>query len=184
MIKDVYETERLRLFLSNPEMVHEVTDYFIRNKEFLKEVEPIRPDEYYTEEYQKKCLINDFLFTNNASCFKFWITKKDSDRVIGVLNFNGIIKGSFSSCFLSFRLDKDEVRNGYMTEAIKKGICIAFSDLGLHRIEANIMPNNQASIDLVEKLGFYNEGIAKKYLKIHGKWEDHIHMVIRNEEIE
>ncbi len=184
MIKEVYETERLRLYLSNPEIVSEVTDYFIRNKEFLREVEPIRPDEYYTEEYQKKSLINDFLFTNNASCFKFWITLKDSPKVIGVLSFNGIIKGSFSSCFLSFRLDKDEVRQGYMTEALKKGICIAFNDLGLHRIEANIMPKHQAAIDLVTKLGFYNEGLAKKYLKIHGVWEDHVHMVIRNEKDE
>ncbi|MGM9971332.1 MAG: GNAT family N-acetyltransferase [Anaeroplasmataceae bacterium] len=181
MIKEVYETNRLKLYLSNPLMVHEVTEYFIRNKEFLRDVEPIRPDEFYTEEYQKKNLLNDFLFTNNVSCFKFWITKKDSEKIIGVLNFNGIILGSFSSCFLSFRLDKDEVRNGYMTEAIKKGIEIAFTDLGLHRIEANIMPNNKPAIDLVSKLGFYNEGLAKKYLKIHGKWEDHIHMVIRNE---
>lgn len=181
MIKEHYETERLELHLSNPEIVEEVTNYFIRNKEFLSDVEPIRPDEYYTPEFQKKILLSDFLFLNNASCFKFWITKKGEKKVIGVLNFNGIIKGSFSSCFLSFRLDKDEVRNGYMTEAIKKGICIAFNDLGLHRIEANIMPKNKIALDLVEKLGFKNEGIGKKYLKIHGIWEDHIHMVILNE---
>lgn len=181
MIKEHYETERLELHLSNPEMVSEVTNYFIRNKEFLSEVEPIRPDEYYTEEYQKKLLLNDFLFLNNQSCFKFWITLKNEKKVIGVLNFNGIIKGSFSSCFLSFRLDKDHTGLGYMSEAIKKGICIAFNDLELHRIEANIMPKNEKAIKLVEKLGFQNEGIGRKYLKIHGVWEDHIHMVILNE---
>ncbi|EOD01178.1 Ribosomal-protein-S5p-alanine acetyltransferase [Caldisalinibacter kiritimatiensis] len=71
-----------------------------------------------------------------------------------------------------------------MTEALKMGIDIAFNELKLHRIEANIMPKNEASLRIVKKLGFYEEGVAKKYLKINGKWEDHIHMVLLNEDIE
>lgn len=63
-------------------------------------------------------------------------------------------------------------------------IAIAFRDLELHRIEANIMPHNKASLRVVEKQGFQFEGLAKKYLKIDGKWEDHIHMVLLNEEME
>jgi ribosomal-protein-alanine N-acetyltransferase len=59
---------------------------------------------------------------------------------------------------------------------------IVFNDLGLHRIEANVMPKNKPALNLLEKLGYYNEGIAKKYLKIDGVWEDHIHMVYLNEE--
>ncbi|MBW5446222.1 ribosomal-protein-S5-alanine acetyltransferase [Cohnella sp. CFH 77786] len=51
-------------------------------------------------------------------------------------------------------------------------------------IEANIMPRYRASLRVVEKLGFQNEGLAKKYLKINGIWEDHIHMVLINEAIE
>lgn len=181
MVKEEYQTERLNLYTSNPELADEVTNYFIRNKEFLKDVEPIRPDEYYTEEYQKKLLLKEYLFVNGQTMFKFWITKKDSKKIIGVIYFNGIFFGSFKSTFMSFRMDKDEVRNGYMSEAIKKGMDIVFNDLGLHRIEANVMPSNTATIALLEKLGFYNEGIAKKYLKIHGKWEDHVHMVYLNE---
>jgi len=70
-----------------------------------------------------------------------------------------------------------------MTEAIQKGIEIMFNEFGLHRIEANIMPGNKPSLRVVEKLGFYNEGLAYKYLKINGKWEDHIHMVLLNESV-
>jgi [ribosomal protein S5]-alanine N-acetyltransferase len=58
-----------------------------------------------------------------------------------------------------------------------------FQELGLHRIEANIMPKNKRSLRVVEKLGFYNEGLAYKYLKINGKWEDHIHMVLLNDKV-
>ncbi len=71
-----------------------------------------------------------------------------------------------------------------MTEALTKAIAVMFNDYGLHRIEANIMPKNQSSLALTEKLGFYNEGLAVKYLRISGTWEDHIHMVKRNDALE
>lgn len=181
MIKETYETERIELHLSNPDMTHEVTDYWIRNREFLSNLEPKRPEEYYTEEYQRKILLNEYLFVYGSNQFKFWITKKGEKRIIGNINLNGVIKGSFSSCFISFRRDKDEVGKGFMKEAIEKGIEIAFKDIGLHRIEANIMPSNTLDLKLCEEIGFYNEGYAKRYLKINGVWEDHIHMVLLNE---
>jgi len=65
-----------------------------------------------------------------------------------------------------------------MTEALQEAIAFLFEEWKLHRIEANINPDNQASLRVVEKLGFYNEGLAKKYLKINGKWEDHIHKLL------
>ena len=53
----------------------------------------------------------------------------------------------------------------------------AFEELDLHRIEANVMPKNKASLRVLEKNDFMNEGISKYYLNINGVWEDHIHMV-------
>lgn len=180
-IKETYETERLTLHVSNPKMVKEVTEYFIRNKEFLTSLEPIRAENYYTEEYQKKILVDDYLQVWNNASMKYWLTKKGEEKIIGTIIFNGIIKGPFMSCFLSYRLDKDELQKGYMAEAIKKGTEIAFGDMGLHRVEANIITTNHWSIKMLEDLGFVNEGIAKKYLKINGVWEDHVHMVLLNE---
>ena len=58
-----------------------------------------------------------------------------------------------------------------------------FKELKLHRIEANIMPHNKPSLELAKRLGFEYEGLAKKYLKINGKWEDHVHMTIINYDI-
>jgi ribosomal-protein-alanine N-acetyltransferase len=71
-----------------------------------------------------------------------------------------------------------------MMEAVQSISNYAFGDLKLHRIEANIMPRNHASLKVVEKLGFFNEGTKRKYLKFNGTWEDHIHMVLLNEEVE
>lgn len=68
--------------------------------------------------------------------------------------------------------------------SLARVIRYAFDELRLHRIEANIMPRNSASLKMVEKLGFSSEGLARKYLKINGIWEDHIHMVLLNEAVE
>jgi len=116
-------------------------------------------------------------------CVKLWIFKRQDSRVIGSVGFNNIVRGSFLSCFLGYRLDQDELNLGYVTEAIQKGINIVFDEYGLHRIEANIMPKNKRSLRVVEKLGFQHEGLARQYLKINGVWEDHIHMVLLNDQI-
>ena len=71
-----------------------------------------------------------------------------------------------------------------MTEAVSQVVRFAFSSLRLHRIEGNIMPRNKASIRVAEKCGFVREGVARKYLKINGVWEDHIHFVKLNEDME
>jgi len=119
--------------------------------------------------------------------FKVWFFKQEDialDYVLGSIALNNIVRGAFQSCHLGYKMDQNNINKGYMTEGLEKVIDYAFNVLKLHRIEANIMPHNAASLRVVEKLGFYNEGLAKKYLKINGRWEDHIHMVLLNESLE
>jgi ribosomal-protein-alanine N-acetyltransferase len=180
----VYETERLVLKILDKTYAELVLDYYSRNKVFLKEWEPIRAEEFYTGKYQEEQLDNALVNIANGSSFSVWIFKKeDSNRIIGCVSFSNIVRGAFLSCHLGYKLDNSEINKGYATEAIQKGIEIMFNELGLHRIEANIMPKNKRSLRVTEKLGFYNEGVAFKYLKINGKWEDHIHMVLLNEKV-
>jgi ribosomal-protein-alanine N-acetyltransferase len=115
---------------------------------------------------------------------RLWIFKKDDpSKVIGTIALDNIIRGPFLSCFLGYRLDRDNINQGYTTEALGELIRIAFEDMGLHRLEANIMPRNQRSLRVVEKLGFVDEGLSRDYLKINEKWEDHIHMVLLNKDL-
>lgn len=179
-----YETERLILKVLDESNANQVLDYYRRNSEFLSEWEPIRDASFYEEECHRKQLQNDTKSIENGGLLRLWIFKKgDSNRIIGTVAFNNIVRGAFQSCHLGYKLDKDELKKGYMSEAIGKGIEIMFNEYKLHRIEANIMPKNIASLKTVERLGFYNEGLAYKYLKIHGKWEDHIHMVLLNDNV-
>lgn len=184
-MQKVYETERLILKVLDRSHANLVLDYYLRNKSFLEEWEPAKSELFYTRLYQEKLLDKELSDFENKRSFRLWIFKKnDMNRIIGTVGFSNIVWGAFLSCHLGYKLDKDEINKGYMTEAIKKGIEIIFNDYGLHRIEANIMPKNKRSLRVVEKFGFYNEGLAFKYLKINGKWEDHIHMVLLNENVE
>lgn len=177
----IIETERLILKTLGEQDAPLVLDYFKRNRDFLEEWEPERAGEFYTEGFQREELKREQAEMEAERMLKLWIFKKEEDRIIGSVNFGNIVRGAFLSCFLGYRLDKDEKDKGYMTEAIRAGTGLIFSEYGLHRIEANIMPRNKRSLRVAEKLGFYNEGYAKKYLNINGVWEDHIHMVMLNE---
>lgn len=184
-MEKMFTTDRLILRILEPPYGACVLDYYKRNKSFLRDYEPERPDSFYTLSHHKKTLKLEMELTKSLSLLRLWLFKKeDPQRAIGTLAFSNIVRGCFKSCFLGYKLDQDELRHGYMTEALKKGIQLAFNDYGLHRIEANIMPRNKPSIGLVEGLGFVNEGISRKYLQINGIWEDHYHYVLLNEAME
>lgn len=178
------ETERLVLKVLDKKDAKLVLDYYIRNRDFLREWGPERNEEFFTLTFMERVLECELKEYEQGRLLRLWIFKKgDMSRVVGTVAFNNIIRGAFLSCHLGYKLDKDEINKGYATEAIRKGIDIIFNYYGLHRIEANIMPRNTPSLRVVEKLGFYNEGMAYKYLKINGKWEDHIHMVLLNPDL-
>jgi ribosomal-protein-alanine N-acetyltransferase len=71
-----------------------------------------------------------------------------------------------------------------MTEAVRLVVSYAFNELKLHRLEAGVMPHNIGSIKVLEKSGFHKEGIAKKNVKINGRWEDHQVLAIVNDNVE
>lgn len=179
----VYETERLILKTLDKTYSELVFEYYLKNKDFLNDWEPRKNKEFYTNFYQEEQLKKQLVDIKNGKLFRLWIFKKNEIKIIGCVSFDNIVRGAFMSCHLGYKLDEDEINKGYMTEAIKKGIDIIFNEFGLHRIEANIIPRNIRSLKVVEKLGFYNEGLAYKYLKINGVWEDHIHMVLLNEKV-
>jgi ribosomal-protein-alanine N-acetyltransferase len=97
------------------------------------------------------------------------------DALVGVFNLSNIIRGCFQSTFLGYYVFEGFQNKGSMTQALQMVIDYAFFHLDLHRIEANIQPNNHSSIKLVKKCGFVEEGLAKNYLKINGRWQDHLH---------
>jgi len=179
-----YETERLILRGLEREEWDKLQDYIIRNRNFLKEWEPLREESYYQRESLEKTINSENESYESRSSLCLYIFNKGEDRIIGSASLTNMVYGVFQSCFLGYKLDEREINQGKMTEALGKLIDIAFTEYGLHRIEANIMPRNIRSVRVAEKLGFMNEGLSRKYLKIMGTWEDHIHYVLLSEKAE
>lgn len=158
-----------------------VAEYYLQNREFLREYEPQRQDFFYTAEYQEAVLEKEKRDIENKTACHFYIVLAGTDDVIGIIRLSNIVYGAFCSAHLGYKLDMHHINRGYMTEAVSAITDYGFNNLGLHRIEGNVMPKNLRSLRVLEKCGFYNEGLAYKYLKINGVWEDHIHMVKLNE---
>jgi ribosomal-protein-alanine N-acetyltransferase len=102
--------------------------------------------------------------------------------ILGQVSLGGIVRGAFQSAFLGYWIGEEHSRQGFMSEAVSLALDAAFGPLGLHRVEANIIPDNRASLRLVKKLGFRFEGLALRYLRIAGRWQDHQHWAITAEE--
>lgn len=180
---DIYETKRLVLKRLDETYAEQVLSYYEKNREFLRIWEEYRPDEFFTLDYQKKRLQRDEKDFAAGTKIRLWIFKKgDEQNIIGCMSFSLIVRGIYQSCTLRYKLDKNELNKGYTTEALQKAIHIAFHEFGLHRIEAPIMPRNEASIQVVTKLGFQYEGVSRKMLMINGVWEDHMRWVLLNDE--
>ena len=90
--------------------------------------------------------------------------------------------GLFGSAYLGYHIGASHARRGYMAEALGLALTRAFGPLRLHRLEANIRPENAASIALVRQLGFTREGYSRRYLKIGGRWRDHERWAILRED--
>jgi len=177
-----YETERLRLELYNRKHIRETVRFYRRNAEALREYEPSRIPEFYTESYHRRQIGYDMKDMRELRYLSFVILKKeDAEKIIGFVNFSDISFGVFRSCRVGYKMDKDERNRGYMREALGRLIRAMFEELRLHRIEANVMPFNSPSIKLLETLGFEKEGYSRKYLRINGRWEDHINFAMINE---
>jgi ribosomal-protein-alanine N-acetyltransferase len=106
----------------------------------------------------------------NVSYFVF---SEMDDALIGVININEIVRGLFQSAYLGYYAFAPHHGRGHMSHALATVMKLAFSEHGLHRLEANIQPSNAASIALVRRAGFKREGFSKRYLKIAGRWRDH-----------
>ena len=101
------------------------------------------------------------------------LCSKADHGIVGVLNINTIVRGSFLSASLGYYVAREHTGKGYMREGVELIKTYAFEDLGLHRIEANIQPDNERSIHLVKSCGFEYEGVSKQFLFINGRWRDH-----------
>jgi ribosomal-protein-alanine N-acetyltransferase len=112
----------------------------------------------------------------------FIVDPVGDEAIIGRIALTGVMRGAFLSAHLGYWIDQEHQRKGYMTEAVREVTRFAFDALGLHRVQAAVMPHNTASLRVLEKLGFRKEGESPRYLQIAGRWADHVVFAVTAEE--
>jgi len=112
----------------------------------------------------------------------YFIARNEDNALVGVINVNDIVMGGFRSGYLGYYGAAPYSRRGYMSAGLALVLDQAFTTLDLHRIEANVQPQNEASLALIRRLGFRKEGFSPAYLKIGGEWRDHERWAILSEE--
>lgn len=173
-----FHTRRMILLSASPSLAEPVAAFYLRNRDFFRAFDPVHEESFFTSKGQKRLLKEEERQFRHDESYRFYLTLRERPgHIIGLVALNGVVRGSFQSCFLSYKIDQHCQSRGYTTEAVRAVTGIAFRDLGLHRVEANIMPRNAPSLRVAEKCGYRSEGLARNYLNINGVWEDHLHMV-------
>jgi ribosomal-protein-alanine N-acetyltransferase len=108
--------------------------------------------------------------------------RAEREPIIGRVALTSVSRGPFQSAQLGYWMDAAHVGHGLMSEAVDMVLGFAFETLALHRVQAAVMPRNAPSRHLLEKRRFREEGYASRYLRIAGRWEDHLLYALTAEE--
>ncbi len=151
------------------------------NRDFLAPWEPLRADEYFTAEGQQ-CVVQDALERYGAGTTLPYVIVDGSGRLVGRITLNGIVRGPFQSCHLGYWVGAADNGRGVATAAVGCMVQVAFSALGLHRIQAETLLHNGRSQRVLEHNGFVRIGMAPNYLKIAGAWQDfNLYQIVQND---
>ncbi len=183
------ESERLVMRSLVPADIPALYRALRRNVDYLRPVSPAPPPEdrrvtlaLATREVQRWRTL-----WRRGDTFALYMYPRGEERgpktrIIGRVSLTRITRGAFQNCYLGYFIDKDEQGKGLMTEAVRRALTFGFGPLGLHRVQAAIMPRNAPSLRVADRCGFRKEGLARRYLQIAGQWEDHEIFALTSEE--
>ena len=142
------------------------------NREFLAPWDPQRSDDYYTDEGQRR-VVEDMLRQHAAGLAVPHLIV-DGARIVGRIALTAVVRGPFQSGTLGYWVAADANGRGVATAAVAAMLRTAFDELGLHRVEAGTLVHNVASQRVLHRNGFRRYGLAPRYLRIAGEWQDHV----------
>ena len=168
-----YETDRLILKILTPNSCNSVLRFYKDNQNIFEPLNPINPENYYTNNYQRSVLkieYNNFIKGKSVRFFVY--TKSNPLKIIGTISFTEIKRNFSYSAILGYRFDEQYHHQGFASESIKKAVEIMFNEEHIHRIEAYIQPDNIPSKKLISRLGFVYEGICYSHTMVQNNWQD------------
>jgi len=106
--------------------------------------------------------------------YPFFVFRKADDLLMGGCTLSNVRRGVTQSAAIGYWIGERYARHGHMYAALTTVLPFVFQVLALHRLEAACIPDNKASRALLLKVGFHEEGRARRYLQINGEWRDHV----------
>lgn len=179
------ETARLRLSIPGPADCHELLAYARRNQAHLAPWSPPPPADWNTlDNAQRRAL----LYREQAmagNCFRFWAKRLDDlhGEYVAAVTLSQIVFGPRRACSLGYHADAQCQGRGYVYEAARAVVDFAFQRLLLHRVEATYVPHNERSARILQRLGFVQEGFARSYLFVGGRFQDHVLSALINTQL-
>jgi ribosomal-protein-alanine N-acetyltransferase len=168
-------TARLEIRLGTPGDAPIIAGFFSDSASYLVRVQTPRPPAWSTEAFWRtevERLRREY--EADRDCQLFLFPRADRPRVCGQIHLFTFVRGAFQACTCGYAVREEDQGKGLMTEALSAVVDFAFGPLNLHRIMANVRPDNTRSRRLLRRLGFVEEGYAKSYLLQNGVWTDHV----------
>jgi ribosomal-protein-alanine N-acetyltransferase len=144
------------------------------SRAFLVPWEPTWPIDCLTRAAYRRRLRHYTDEWHAGAGYTFFIYGRDNDALKGAITLSNVRRGVAQTGTLGYWVGQPFARQGVMSDAIRVMLFFAFDNLHLHRVEAACLPRNDASRGVLRKAGFRSEGMAPKYLRINGEWEDHL----------
>ena len=144
------------------------------SREFLEPWEPTWAGDALTPRAFKRRLVKFHDDWRRETAYAFLIFENGSNRLLGGITVANVRRGVVQSANVGYWIGAPNARQGFMAEALQLALDFCFTRLRLHRVEAACLPHNMASRGLLAKSGFREEGLARQYLCINGRWQDHV----------
>jgi [ribosomal protein S5]-alanine N-acetyltransferase len=177
-------TERLVLQPAEPALAAALAAFALRNREAHARWNPPLGDDAFTEAHHLERLTAAARARTEGRERRWLLAPRDGPTplVIGTVSLTQVARGPFCNAMLGYAIDAGHEGRGLMREALQAALADAFDEnsLGLHRVQANVRPENTRSLALLARLGFEHEGLAREYLFIDGAWRDHVMTALRH----
>ncbi|TNE59550.1 MAG: N-acetyltransferase [Alphaproteobacteria bacterium] len=184
-IEPEHRIEGEGVYLRYPAMSDYVSWAALRHEshDFLQPWEPTWPVDDLTRPSYRRRLRRYAKDIKEDLGYPFFIFRNRDDALLGGCNVSNVRRGISQACSLGYWMGKPYAGSGLMTAAVRALVPYILNDLRLHRIEAACLPSNEPSKRLLTRVGFSQEGQARRYLKINGEWRDHVLFAILSDDI-
>lgn len=166
-------SEGILVRFANKDDAKRISEYFFKNRDYLKPWEPKREPEFFTESGWKKRLLKLNELHLMSLGFYCLIIDESSDQMLGTISFSNLVRFPLHACSVGYSLDQHAQGKGVMRRALKLACDWMFAVQNIHKINASYMPKNKKSEAVLQANEFKQIGFAKDYLLIDGQWQDH-----------